>query len=53
MDPAQWEQIKELFASALEREPGQRNSFLKEACGDDKALREEEKRSVPLRGSRG
>src|SRR5438552_4968339 len=41
MDPAQWEHIKELFASALEREPAQRSAFLKEACGDDKALREE------------
>jgi eukaryotic-like serine/threonine-protein kinase len=37
----EWERIKELFAAALEREPGQRDAFVKEACGDNVSLREE------------
>ena len=37
----EWERIKELFAAALERDPGQRNAFLEEACGEDVSLRQE------------
>jgi eukaryotic-like serine/threonine-protein kinase len=36
-----WEKIKNLFGVALERSPDERNSFLREACGADKFLREE------------
>jgi hypothetical protein len=36
-----WEQIKELLGSALEQEPGQRNAFLRAACGADDTLRAE------------
>jgi len=36
-----WEQVKELFAAALQREPGERSAFLREACGEDDALRSE------------
>jgi serine/threonine protein kinase len=35
-----WEQMKELFASALAQEPGERSAFLRHACGDE-ALRAE------------
>jgi hypothetical protein len=35
-----WEKIKNLFGVALERSPDERNSFLREACGADKFLRE-------------
>jgi len=39
--PEKWDQIKELFSSALERDPNQRSSFLREACGGDDGLRAE------------
>ena len=41
MNPERWEQIKDLFGSALEREPGERSAFLREACGEDESLRAE------------
>jgi len=41
MTPERWQQVKELFNSALEREQSQRSSFLAEACGDDEYLRSE------------
>jgi serine/threonine protein kinase len=39
--PDKWERIKELFASALEREPTERSAFLRSACGPDQELRAE------------
>ena len=36
-----WGKIKELFAAAVEREAGDRNAFLEEACGQDHELRSE------------
>jgi len=36
-----WPQVKELFHSALTCPPDQRAAFLREACGDDVALRDE------------
>jgi len=39
--PGNWEQVKELFASALERSCEERNRFLKQACAGDDALRSE------------
>jgi non-specific serine/threonine protein kinase/serine/threonine-protein kinase len=41
MTPERWQQAKELFQSALEREPGQREAFLEEVCGGDPGLRAE------------
>ena len=41
MTPERWQQVKELFNSALEREQSQRSAFLAEACGDDEYLRSE------------
>jgi non-specific serine/threonine protein kinase/serine/threonine-protein kinase len=35
MNPQKWRQVKELFHAALEREPGERASFLGEACAGD------------------
>jgi serine/threonine protein kinase/tetratricopeptide (TPR) repeat protein len=41
--PEKWEQVKELFALALERDPEERISFLRQACaGDDSLLTEVE-----------
>jgi eukaryotic-like serine/threonine-protein kinase len=36
-----WQQIEQLYHSALEREGNQRAAFLKEACAGDDALRQE------------
>src|SRR5215472_2888614 len=41
LTPARWQQIKELFSLALERDADQRASFLEQACGDDQELRAE------------
>jgi len=34
-----WEKIKELFGAALQREPSDRDAFLRAACGTDESLR--------------
>src|SRR5690242_5104538 len=39
VNPEKWERIKELLGSALEKEPADRSSFLRQACGSDDALR--------------
>jgi serine/threonine protein kinase/tetratricopeptide (TPR) repeat protein len=36
-----WDQVKELFTLALERDPAERSSFLLQACGTDDSLRSE------------
>jgi hypothetical protein len=36
-----WQRIKELFQSALEREPEHRSAFLAEVCADDLSLKAE------------
>jgi serine/threonine protein kinase/tetratricopeptide (TPR) repeat protein len=41
VDTDRWQRAKDLFGSALEREPGQRNAFLAEACRGDETLRQE------------
>ncbi|HUI41147.1 MAG TPA: protein kinase [Terriglobia bacterium] len=44
MNPERWEQVKELFDAALERQPDRRHSFLATACAGDDALRTEVER---------
>jgi serine/threonine protein kinase/tetratricopeptide (TPR) repeat protein len=39
--PEKWDQVKELFALALERDAEERSEFLRQACGGDNALRSE------------
>jgi serine/threonine protein kinase/predicted Zn-dependent protease len=39
--PEKWEQVKELFALALEQEPAERSRFLRQACAGDDRLRVE------------
>jgi serine/threonine protein kinase/tetratricopeptide (TPR) repeat protein len=39
--PERWNQVKELFALALERDPAERSSFLLQACAGDDSLRAE------------
>jgi eukaryotic-like serine/threonine-protein kinase len=41
MTPERWQRVKELFEAALERVPAERSEFLREACGEDEALRAE------------
>ena len=37
----QWQKIKEIVGSALERPPGERSAYLDEVCSQDTALRAE------------
>lgn len=37
----QWDRVRELFDAALDQKPGDRNSFLRQACGRDTWLRSE------------
>ena len=41
MNPERWQQLKQIFQSALERNPAERSAFLSQACADDPALRSE------------
>ena len=41
MTAERWQQIERLYHATLEREPGQRGSYLAQACGVDQALRRE------------
>ena len=43
MTPERWQQVKELFESALERAPDERLAFLEQACDGDESLRSEVK----------
>lgn len=36
-----WNQVKEILALALEKDPGERGAFIRQACGEDAALRAE------------
>ena len=36
-----WRQIEQIWEAALKRQPSERAAFLKEACGQDEALRRE------------
>lgn len=39
MSPERWQRVKELFHSAMERDPGLRAAFLEEVCREDATLR--------------
>jgi eukaryotic-like serine/threonine-protein kinase len=41
MDAEQWSRAKDIFAGALERDAGQWDAFIRDACGADDALRVE------------
>ncbi len=38
MTPERWEQVGQIYQAALELQPGERTSFLREACGEDQSL---------------
>src|SRR5438128_281633 len=41
MTPERWQQVKQIFQSAIERPPSERDGFISQACADDAALRSE------------
>src|SRR2546423_15477697 len=41
MTPERWQQVKEIFNSAVQYEPEERAAFLLQACGEDDSLRKE------------
>ena len=41
MKPGHWQRVKQVYQSALDHEPGRRQSFLREACAGDESLRKE------------
>ena len=41
MSPERWQQVKQIFQSAIERAPSERDGFISEACAGDLALRSE------------
>jgi len=41
MANAQWQKVREIFDSALLRQPNERRRFVNEVCGDDQTLRAE------------
>jgi len=45
---ARWRRVEQLCASALERAGVERAAFLRDACGDDEALREEVEQLLAL-----
>ena len=41
MTPERWKQIERIYHEALKLEPNQQGAFIKEACVEDEALRQE------------
>src|SRR5213083_2436331 len=41
MTPERWQQVKQIFQSAIERPLSERDGFISEACADDRELRSE------------
>ena len=41
MTPERWQQVKEIFNSAIAHRPEERSSFISQACSGDEALRSE------------
>jgi hypothetical protein len=41
MDSERWRQVEQLYHSAMERGPADRDVFLAEVCGSDNVLRRE------------
>src|SRR5215472_4387967 len=41
MKPGHWQQVEEIFQEALQRDPGERDAFVREACRGDAELHRE------------
>ena len=48
MTPERWQQLKQIFQSAVERDPAERSTFLDQACANDPALRSEVESLIAL-----
>ena len=46
MEPERWQQISEIFKSALDLEPGERMAYVEQKCGADESLRREVDRLI-------
>ncbi len=44
MNPERWRQVEQIYCSALEVEPDERENFLNKYCADDASLRNEVER---------
>jgi serine/threonine protein kinase len=53
MTPERWQQVKQIFNSALRVDPSERAAFLSEACGGDEALRKEVETLIEADGKEG
>src|SRR5215813_12749571 len=53
MTPERWQQVNQLFHSALKYDPSQRASFLNQACDGDQELRQEVESLISSRNSTG
>jgi eukaryotic-like serine/threonine-protein kinase len=53
MTPDQYQQIGQIYHTALEMEPDARAAFLDEACGSDDELRREVESLLPAREQAG
>ena len=53
MKPERWQKVEQIYHAALEREEGQRATFLKEACGGDDSLRREVESLLAQEGATG
>ena len=53
MTPERWQQIDKLLEQALEREAGEREGFLEEACAGDQQLRREVESLLAAHGQAG
>src|SRR5438093_4160969 len=53
MTPERWQQLKQIFQSALERNPAERSAFLNQACADDPPLRNEVELLIPAHDQAG
>ena len=41
MTPERWQQVKDIFDRAVERDPASRIAFVRDCCGNDDELRKE------------
>jgi eukaryotic-like serine/threonine-protein kinase len=48
MEPQRWQQVNDLFQSAVERAPAERTAFLEQACHGDEGLRREVESLIAL-----
>ncbi len=53
MSPDHWQQVEEIFQTALDLEPDERASYLTRVCGDEAELRREVEKLLSQYGEAG